>query len=160
VKIVDILSEDLIIPDLAANTRDAALAELVDCMAASRKEIDRDFALRVLLERERVGSTAVGNGLAFPHARMPTIHRVIGCLGRSRPGVLCRANDSQATHLFVAILAPETGGLHLKALARASRVFKDGDFRAKLMSVTNGDSRKKMWDLLVEEDRRISQGEL
>jgi PTS system nitrogen regulatory IIA component len=157
VKIVDILSEDLIIPDLAATSRDDVIKELVDCMAGARKEIDRDFALRVLLERERVGSTAVGNGLAFPHARMPTIHRVIACLARSGPGVPFKANDAQPTHLFVAILAPETGGLHLKALARASRVFKDAEFRARLMKVPD---RPAIWALVVDEDRRLSQGEM
>jgi nitrogen PTS system EIIA component len=157
VKIVDILSEDLIISDLRGTTRDEVLAELVDCMATSHQEINRDYALRVLLERERVGSTAVGNGLAFPHARVPSIHRVIGCLGRSRPGVPFRSLDSQPTHLFVGILAPETGGLHLKALARASRVFKDSEFRARLMKV---DDRQTVWALVVEEDRRLSQSEM
>lgn len=153
-KIVDILSEDLIVPDLRADSSEGVLQELVACMCHVRPDIDGEFAVRVLLERERVGSTGVAHGLAFPHARVPNIQRVIGCFGRSSHGIGFRALDAQPTHLFVGILAPETGGLHLKALARVSRLFKDSEFRNKLMTVPD---RHGMWTLILEEDRRVCE---
>jgi PTS system nitrogen regulatory IIA component len=154
VRISDILSEEQIVPELRALTREGVLEELVDCIARVRPEIDREFALRVLNERERVGSTGVGNGLAFPHARLPNLNRVVGCFGRSKQGVPFRSLDQQPAHLFVAILAPEAGGLHLKALARVSRLFKDLELRSRLMGV---DDRQTMWSLITADDQRLSE---
>jgi PTS system nitrogen regulatory IIA component len=156
VRISDILSEDLIVPDLGALTRDEVLERIVDCIASVRKDIDRDYALRLLIERERVGSTGVGNGLAFPHARLSNLRSVVGCFARSKEGIPFRSLDQQPAHLFVGILAPEMGGMHLKALARVSRLFKDNELRNRLMGV---DDRQTMWTLITAEDQRLSQNE-
>lgn len=155
-RIGDILSEDLIVTDLTSTTRDEAINEMVKQMASVRKEIDPELALRVLLERERVGSTGVGNGLAFPHARLPNLTRVFGALARSKAGVPFESIDRQPAHLLVMILAPETGGLHLKALARVSRLFKENDLRARLIGAAD---RHAMWPIIQAEDQRMSQNE-
>lgn len=156
-KIGDFLSEDLIIPDLRAEGRESVLEELVARMVAVKPEIDNANAYRVLLERERIASTAVGNGFAIPHARLPKLTGIIGCFARSRHGVAFGAPDARGVHLFLTLLAPEGGsGLHLKALARASRLFKDPDFRQRLIDV---DDRATMWSMICAEDKRLAQNE-
>lgn len=155
-RISDILSADLIIPDLHATTRDQVLEEIVGRVAEKRGDIDRSTALRVLIDRERVGSTGVGSGLAFPHARLSALPRVVGCLARSAEGVDFKSGDHQPTHLFVALLAPETGGLHLKALACVSRLFKDTAFRERLLA---GKSAPEIWETVLAEEQRLTQCE-
>ena len=156
-KIGDFLSEDLIIPDLHAAGRESVLEELVAQMVHVRPEIDSANAFRVLIDRERIASTAVGNGFAIPHARLPQLRTIVGCFARSKGGVAFGAPDTRPVHLFLTLLAPEGGsGLHLKALARASRLFKDADFRARLIEV---DDRAKMWAMICAEDQRLAQHE-
>jgi nitrogen PTS system EIIA component len=156
-KIGDFLSEDLIIPELKATGREGVLEELVAHMAGVRMDIDNTTAFRVLLERERIASTAVGNGFAIPHARLPKLAGIVGCFARSKDGVDFGAPDVRPVHLFLTLLAPEGGsGLHLKALARASRLFKDPDFREKLIEL---DDRAKMWTMICAEDKRLAQNE-
>jgi PTS system nitrogen regulatory IIA component len=82
---------------------------------------------------------------------------VIGCLARSIDGVDFDSLDKRPVHLFLTLLAPESGGaLHLKALARASRLFKDAEFRTRLLEV---DDRAKMWLMICAEDKRLALSE-
>lgn len=156
-KIVDILTEDLVVPDLRATTRDAALQEIVDHVASLVSAIDRAWALRVLLERERIASTGVGNGFAIPHAKLPNLPGVVGCFARSAPGVIFGSLDGHPAHLFLALFSPEAGaGIHLKALARASRLFKDPAFRTRLLGLPD---RRTLWTTICAEDLRFAQGE-
>jgi nitrogen PTS system EIIA component len=153
-KLVDFMSEALIVPELESTTRDSVLEELVGHIAGVRTEIDRAVALRLLLERERLGSTGVGNGFAIPHAKLPHLPRVVGCFARSKVGVAFNSLDGRPAHLFLTLLAPEGGaGLHLKALARASRLFKDAEFRARLMEV---EGRERIWAMICAEDKRLA----
>lgn len=152
--IVDILSEDLIIPNLRARTRDEVLAELVDRIVQTNQDVDGKLALTFLIERERIGSTGIGNGIAIPHAKLPKLQRAIACFARSVEGVDFGSLDGRPAHLFLALLAPERGaGLHLKALARASRLFKDADFRERLLE---SDDTKKLWSVIYEKDTQLS----
>jgi PTS system nitrogen regulatory IIA component len=153
-RIVDIMSEDLIIPELAGTTREAVLAELVDCIVSFVPEIDAEHAIHVLVERERMGSTGVGQGLAIPHAKLPHLRRAVACFARSRRGVEFGALDGQPTHLFLALLAPEgNAGFHLKALARASRMFKDAAFRAALLEAPDA----ALWAAIQDKDEALTQ---
>jgi PTS system nitrogen regulatory IIA component len=152
--IVDILSEDLIIPNLRAKTRDDVLAELVERIVAKSRDVDGKHALTVLIERERIGSTGIGHGIAIPHAKLPNLQRAIACFARSREGVEFGSLDGRPAHLFLTLLAPERGaGLHLKALARASRLFKDADFREKLLE---SDDTRTLWSVIYEKDTQLS----
>lgn len=152
--IVDILSENLIIPNLRSRTRDEVLAELVDRIAKNNDDVDGKLALTSLIERERIGSTGIGNGIAIPHAKLPKLQRAIACFARSREGVEFGSLDGRPAHLFLTLLAPERGaGLHLKALARASRLFKDADFREKLLE---SDETEKLWSVIYEKDTQLS----
>jgi PTS system nitrogen regulatory IIA component len=152
--IVDILSEDLIIPNLKARTRDDVLAELVERIVKHTNDVDGKHALTVLIERERIGSTGIGHGIAIPHAKLPKLQRAIACFARSREGVEFGSLDGRPAHLFLTLLAPERGaGLHLKALARASRLFKDADFRERLLE---SDDTQKLWSVIYEKDTQLS----
>lgn len=154
-RIVDIMSEDLIIPELLAESRDDVLAELVACIAGTTPEVDRQHAVRVLLERERIGSTGVGQGLAIPHAKLPNLRRAVACFARSSRGVDFGALDGKPTHLFLALLAPEgNASFHLKALARASRLFKDPAFRSELLETRD---RPLLWSLIAKKDEALTQ---
>ena len=152
--IVDILSEDLIIPNLQARTRDEVLAELVDRIVQNHREVDGKLALTFLIERERIGSTGIGNGIAIPHAKLPQLSRAIACFARSTEGVEFGSLDGRPAHLFLTLLAPERGaGLHLKALARASRLFKDADFRVRLLE---SEDTQALWSVIYEKDTQLS----
>ncbi|MCA9548857.1 MAG: PTS sugar transporter subunit IIA [Myxococcales bacterium] len=153
-RIVDLMSEALVIPDLQGVTRDEVLGELVSCIVAATPSIDASLAFRVFQERERIGSTGVGQGLAIPHARLPSLDTAVACFARSRAGVEFKALDGQPTHLFLALLAPAgNAGFHLKALARASRMFKDSSFRARLMTCEDAAG---LWAALTEKDNALS----
>lgn len=151
--LVELMSEELILPQLKASTRDAVLQELVACIVNAHPEINREEAFSVLLDRERIGSTAVGSGLAIPHAKLE-LEQAVTCLARAPEGVEFGALDGQPVHLFFAILAPAgKPGQHLKVLARASRMFMDTGFRAHLSEAKD---RAALWSLIVEKDAELS----
>lgn len=152
-KLIDFLSEQLILEDLRATSRDGALQEIVGHIAATRAEVEPALAVRLLEERERLASTGVGNGFAIPHARLPQLRQLIGCVARSREGVQFASLDGRPVHLFLTLLSPEGGSpLHLKVLARASRLFRDGSFRSRMISAVD---RAELWEILGAEDRRL-----
>jgi PTS system nitrogen regulatory IIA component len=92
-RIVDILAEDLIVPDLRATTKHEVLDALCARVSEVRPDVDHDVALRVLEDRERLGSTGVGNGFAVPHGKLGQLDRVVACFARSRDGVAFDALD-------------------------------------------------------------------
>lgn len=155
-RIVDLMSENLILPEIIASDRDGVLAELADILARhTPRVLPRDFIRLRLLERERQAPTAVGEGIAIPHAKLPNFDQAVACFGRSQRGVPFGARDGRSTYLFLAILAPEGDpGLHLKALARASRLLMDRKFRSRIIEEADSTS---MWKVLVEHDARLSQ---
>jgi PTS system nitrogen regulatory IIA component len=106
----------------------------------------------VLIDREGLASTAIGEGVAIPHGKLSTVSEIVACLGRAREGVDFDSMDGQPTYLFFVLVAPENStGAHLKALARISRVFKDSTFRRQLLEAPDGDS---MYRIIAEEDSR------
>lgn len=154
-RIVDILSEDLVMPAVEGVDRDAVLGEVVRHVAKIKSEIEPSVALRVLVDRERCGSTGVGNGFAIPHAKLPQLRGMIACFARSARGVEFCSLDGKPAHLFLTLLAPEgQAGVHLKALARASRMFKDDGFRKRLLGA-DGDA-KALYAIIAAEDARLS----
>jgi PTS system nitrogen regulatory IIA component len=156
-RITDILSEELILPDVVSTAKEPALQEVVERIARVRKDIDGQTALRVLIERERLGSTGVGNGLAIPHGKLATLRGIVACFARSRHGVAFGSLDGQPAHLLFTLLAPEgAAGLHLKALARASRLFKDPDFRRRLLEEPD---KGELWRLIAAEDARLAKAD-
>jgi nitrogen PTS system EIIA component len=155
-KILDILtSEALIAPDLAGTSKTAVLRELAEHVVRQRPEdhIDTDRLIEVLWERERLGSTAIGDGIAIPHGKLPGLKGVIGAFGRHVKGVDFDSLDGSPTHLFFLLVAPEDSvGQHLKALARVSRLLKDRAFRDKLVAAPD---RSELFRLIREEDEKL-----
>lgn len=153
-RIADLMSEALVHAELAGSDRDEVLAEVVDHMVAHAPvPLDRALTLDRLAERERLASTAVGHGIAIPHAKIPGIGRAVACLARSRAGVDFGSRDGEPTHIFLTILAPEgNAGLHLKALARASRLLMDEGFRSEMVELPDAAA---IWAALILHDERL-----
>ena len=151
-KITDILSEPLVVPALAGRSKEDVIAELAAVVARHHPEIDRARLVQALEDRERLNSTALGEGVAIPHGKLPGLKRVVAAFGRSRPGVDFSSLDGKPTHLFFLLVAPEdSAGAHLKALARISRLLKDEGFRARLMAA--GDAPDLYRTIRAEDDK-------
>src|SRR5437773_12075698 len=153
-KIEDILSEDLVLADLRAHTKPDVLVELADALTARHQDLGLDKARLVgaLEDRERLNSTALGDGVAIPHGKLPGLKRVLAAFGRSLAGVDFQSLDGKPTHLFFLLVAPEdSAGAHLKALARISRLLKEETFRRRLMEAP---SARDLFETIRTEDDR------
>jgi nitrogen PTS system EIIA component len=132
-KILDVLSPEAINIDLKAKDKKGVLGELV-APAAKLSGINHDDLVKVLLERERLGSTGIGGGIGIPHGKLRKLDDSMLGFGLSRQGVDFESMDGRPTHIFFLLLTPESSaGLHLKLLARISRLLKNEDFKAQLM---------------------------
>ena len=145
-KLKDFLDEELIIPELSATTKAEVLRELLEPLARKHPGIDAETAYRVLMEREQLGSTGIGEGVAIPHGKMTDLEEIILVVGRSTKGVDFAALDFKACTIFFLVLAPEhVAGLHLRILAHVSRLLRDDSFRQAFLS---SGERKALWELL------------
>jgi PTS system nitrogen regulatory IIA component len=151
-KIVDLIQREMIVPALQATDKKGLLEELAAHIAARNAKIDREALARVLIDREALASTAIGEGVAIPHGKLGAVTEIIACLGRAPAGVDFDSMDGQPTYLFFVLVAPETStGAHLKALARISRVFKDPEFRKRLLAAPGAEA---MYLVVSEEDAK------
>lgn len=152
-RVVDILNQELVVPQLHSTTKTDVLHELSQHLAAHYPHINAQTLVAVLLERERLGTTAIGEGIAIPHGKLPGLKDVVAVFGRSRSGIDCQSLDGALTQLFFLLVAPEdSAGVHLKALARVSRLLKDKAFRERLLQ---GESRVDLFRLISQEDARL-----
>ncbi|MBM4263290.1 MAG: PTS sugar transporter subunit IIA [Deltaproteobacteria bacterium] len=152
-KITDFLSVNTVIPMLVAREKGAVLAELAAQLVAQHRSLDEKQVLRVFQEREKISTTAIGEGVAIPHGKLPGVEGVVGVFARSAAGVDFASLDGEPTHLFFALVAPEGAAAdHLKALARISRLLKDPAFRARLMK---GGNREELFAIIAEEDDKF-----
>ena len=151
-KIVDLIKRDMVVPALKANDKRGILEELASFMSEHHQRIDRASLSRVLIEREQLASTAIGEGVAIPHGKLGAVGEIVACLGRAPKGVEFDSMDGQPTFLFFVLVAPESStGAHLKALARISRVFKDPEFRRRLMAAGDAET---MYHVVADEDAK------
>jgi len=151
-KVIDFLKLDAIIADLRATTKAEALAEVATQMATIEPRVDGEQLRRVLEERELLASTAIGDGIAIPHGKLDSIGQLAGVLGRSIAGIEFDSIDGRPTHLVFMLVAPVSStGVHLKALARLSRLFRDADFRARLLAAP---TREDMYQVIAAEDAK------
>src|SRR5512145_1195899 len=133
-KILDILDKDSIVTELKGASKKQVLEELIDALLERKPHLDRENLMRVLLERERLGSTGIGDGIAIPHGKLKGLKTILCAFGRSVKGVPFDSVDRKPVHIFFLLLAPEdSAGLHLKMLSRISRVLRDPAFRRKLL---------------------------
>ena len=152
-KIMDILVRDAVILDLVSDTKDKVLEEMSRALAKAEPGIDADRLLEVLVEREALQSTGIGEGVAIPHGKLPGLDRLVASFARSVGGIDFQSIDGQTTQLFFLLVVPEhSGGQHLKALARISRFFRDAAFRKKLIDAERLD---QVFGAIEEEDAKF-----
>ena len=151
-KILDILAPEAVIPALRATTKSDALQEIATLLATLHPEIDRARLVQVLQDREALGSTAIGEGIAIPHGKLSGVANVVAAFARSDPGLDFDSLDGKPTRLFFLLVAPEdSAGAHLKALARVSRLLKDKAFRDRLAA---GGTAEQLFAIIKEEDEK------
>lgn len=126
----DYLDQDLFVHDLKGQDKSTVLLEMLGTFQDKSPDLDLKKAHSILLERENLGSTGIGNGVAIPHGKMEELKHIVVIVGRSEQGVDFAALDTKLCHIFFLVLAPEdVAGLHLRILAQISRLLKDPDFR-------------------------------
>lgn len=149
-KVLDFLELDSVTTDLKSQTKQDAISELCELLKANGRITDADAVKVSLLEREKLGSTGIGQGIAIPHAKCAAIDRVVAALGVSKKGIDFDALDGEPVYLiFLLVAPPDSSGLHLKALARISRLLKDKFFRQALREAKSSDEIQK---IIKEED--------
>lgn len=142
---IDFLNENL-----SATTPQGVLAELINVLIASGLTIERAKAIDVLQQREKLGSTGIGDGVAIPHGKVSDLQDLVVAFGRSKKGIDFNAIDGKPVHLFFLLLAPENStGQHLKALAKISKMLKTPNFRKKLIEAK---TTNELYKAIVEQD--------
>ena len=148
-RILDVLHREAILSDLKAQDKKSILEELVDPIARL-KNADQDELVLVLMERERLGSTGIGSGIGIPHGKLKNLEELVLGFGLSRKGVDFDSMDGRPTHIFFLLMTPENStGLHLKVLARISKILKNETFRQRLMGASN---RDEIYGIIKDED--------
>jgi PTS system nitrogen regulatory IIA component len=150
-KVIGILHPEDIIASLSARGKSAVLEELAEKVLERHPSLDRENLLAVLNERERLGSTGIGEGIAIPHGKLRNAEELVLVFGRSREGIDFNSLDGRPAQLFFLLIAPdEAAGLHLKMLARISRILKDPLVRRRLLEASDAE---EIYNIIQEQDR-------
>ncbi len=143
----EFLRRDFVLDDLKASDKPEVLAELVAPVAKAFADVDPKKALRVLLDRENLGTTGIGDGVAIPHGKMDSLGEIVIVVGRSKSGVDFEALDHKRCRIFFLVLAPEhVAGMHLRILAQISRLLSDEGFRESFLEAQDQDG---LWRVLA-----------
>jgi PTS system nitrogen regulatory IIA component len=138
--LTDLVVPQAVVPALRVNNKKQALHELATRAAAMTGRSEREV-LDVLVQRERLGSTGIGSGIAIPHGKLPTLDRLFGMFARLERPIDFEALDGQPVDLMLLLLAPEAAGAdHLKALARVARLLRDPEIARKLRESRDAES--------------------
>jgi PTS system nitrogen regulatory IIA component len=149
-KILDILPKESIISDLRGRTKREVLEELTDALLKQKPQLNRARVVEVLLERERLGSTGIGDGIAIPHGKVKDLDQLALSFGRSTAGVDFESMDGKPAHFFFLLVAPENcAGIHLRALAKIARLLKNSSVRKRLGVVQTQD---EIYTILQEDE--------
>ncbi len=134
-RITDFLKEEAIIIGMKSEDKAGSLKELLAALEKNGQIKDQAQMLDALIEREKLGSTGIGQGIAVPHTKTDQIENLVGALGISQKGVEFESLDGEPVHIIFLVLAPtKATGIHLKALAKIARLLKDRVFRNSLKS--------------------------
>lgn len=149
--IADMFKKEFIIEELKSRTRREVLTELSEIFSRANIRVDYDNMVDVLLEREKLGSTGIGGGIAIPHGKLAGLEDLIVSFGKSTDGIDFDSMDGKPVHIFFLLMAPEnSAGQHLKALARISRMLKDDSFKTDLINATSVES---LYKIIIEKDK-------
>jgi PTS system nitrogen regulatory IIA component len=151
-KICDVLDKKSILPDLKARNKLGVLEELVVPVAEIAGVTQKELT-KVLMDRERLGSTGIGGGIGIPHGKMKNLESLVLGFGLSRKGVDFESLDGQPTHIFFLLVTPENStGLHLKLLARISRILKNDPFKSRLLEASDSN---EILGIIKDEDEEF-----
>lgn len=152
-KIVDLLNPSAVAAELRGKTKNEVLGELTDALLRVEEALDRDEVIRVLQERERLGSTGIGDGVAIPHGKLKELDRLLISFGRSTSGVDFDSMDGKPAQLFFLLVAPEESvGVHLKTLARISKLLKNPAVRKRLLDATDA---ADLYRIITDEEDKL-----
>jgi len=152
-KIAEILQEQCVVADIRGKTKKEIITELVEALANARLVKDVEPVVNVVMDREKLGSTGIGNGVAVPHGKLKNINNIMCAFGRSQNGVDFDAVDRAPVHIFFLVLAPEdSASLHLKVLSRITKILRDQSLRKKIIKLTNV---RELYTSILEEDEKI-----
>ena len=152
--IMGFLDDRAVSANITSQHKEDVIRELVELLVKAEciKEKDVSKLVQILMKRESLGSTGIGQGVAIPHGKSDSVTRLIGAFGVSRSGVNFDSLDGEPAYVFFLLVAPEdSAGPHLKALARISRLLKDKHFRDSLRSAKD---EKMLVKIIREEDER------
>jgi nitrogen PTS system EIIA component len=152
-KLLDFVSRESIVVDLRATVKEQAIREMVGSLHGSGRLPNEDVesVIRAILGREELGSTGIGMGVAVPHTRHPTLHRLVGTVALSRRGVDFAALDGEPVDIFFLLVSPQNQpGDHLRALENISRHLKDERF---VSSLRQARSQEKIIEVLEKADQ-------
>jgi len=153
-RILDFLEKDSIELNLKAKNKKEAIEEIVEILKKKNAIIDKDITIESLLEREELGSTGVGQGIAIPHSKTKGVKELIGAFAISKNGVEFDALDGEPVNIFFLLLAPEgAAGVMLKALARVSKFLKNKYYRKKILEASD----KEAVIQIIEEEEKTKQ---
>ena len=151
-KIVDFLNEKAVIPVIKSTHKEGVIRELVEVLAKAEGIRNKEELVKVLLNREALGSTGIGQGVGIPHGKTDAVKKLVAAFGICHEGVNFDALDGEPVYLLFLLVAPEdSAGPHLKGLARISRLLKDKYFRDSLKALTD---EKAILKLIREEDSK------
>ena len=151
-KILDVMPKAAILDDLKSQNKKGLLEELVVPLAGSTG-LNSDDLVRVLMERERLGSTGIGGGIGIPHGKIKDLESLVLGFGLSRKGIDFESIDGEPTHIFFVLITPEDStGLHLKLLARISRILKNDQFKERLLNAADQD---EIFEIIKQEDEEF-----
>jgi PTS system nitrogen regulatory IIA component len=151
-KIMDYLNEEWVIPDLKGADKASVLKELSSVLVNPCQITSVEELLQVLLDRERLGSTGIGEGIAIPHGRLKKLKKFFIVFGRSLKGVDFDSIDRKPSQLFFLVMAPENSAVdNLKLLSRMVTLLKEPSFKKRLMEAP---SRKELFQIISEEDEK------
>lgn len=136
--------------DLKARSKDEALAELVNTIIRGGLKLDNQAILEILKQRENLGSTGIGDGVAIPHGKVSALNDIVVGFGRSVEGIDYDSLDGRPVHLLFLLLAPEnSAGQHLKILAKISKMLKEAGFRKKLLKAK---SQSELYKIIIDQE--------
>jgi nitrogen PTS system EIIA component len=155
-KIYNLLKEDMIIPDLKARDKDEALREMVSYLKSKNKEIKESELFEKLLQREKLGSTAIGDGVAIPHCKLKNLKDSIVLLGVSKKGIDFNSLDNKASYtLFLVVSSPDNPSLNLQILAGIAHIVRKAKSLTK--KIQNSNTRGEILNIIREEEEKLNE---
>lgn len=151
-RLADFLREEYILTDLKSKKKEELLDEMVSGVASAANGLNKHAVLKALLDREKLGTTGIGHGVAIPHGKVKGLTDIKVFFGRSVKGVDFQSMDNMPVHLFFMIVTPENSATaHLKILASISHLLKNQEFRVRLIKASTG---SEIYRIITEAERR------